>query len=330
MLQEVFRIPYLNIPIYGYGLMMVIGFLVLIQVAQRLARQKGLNPEIFMNAALLALVSGIAGARISHILENLNEFTNPNLSTWDNFINMINIRSGGLTYYGGFLLATPALIIYAIVKKVPLKVGMDIVAICVLIGLGFGRIGCFLNGCCYGDQCLGALGVRFPYYSNAYVEQFAKPELRKLLNVPRELQYRVTPNPGNANDDGWRLLRPEQARAEGFGELIKGQKALPVHPAELYSSVTAFLLAILLWSYWTLSPAPGKVFALLLILEGGTRFLLEMLRVEPAVLGAFSLSMLIGAGMVFVGGILWFLWGKPSPQVDSMVNKKVPGGSPAT
>src|SRR5689334_18877037 len=71
MLQELFRIPGLDLPIYSYGLMMVIGFLAAIQLAKYLATRSGLDPEIFINAGLLALVTGIIGARLSHVLENL-------------------------------------------------------------------------------------------------------------------------------------------------------------------------------------------------------------------------------------------------------------------
>jgi phosphatidylglycerol:prolipoprotein diacylglycerol transferase len=85
---------------------------------------------------------------------------------------MLNLSSGGLTFYGGFLLATPVLIGYALWKKVPLLKGMDIVAPCLMVGLAFGRIGCYANGCCYGEECSLPWGAHFPYGSNAFVEQY--------------------------------------------------------------------------------------------------------------------------------------------------------------
>ena len=95
MLQEIFRIPFLDSPIYGYGLMLVIGFLLATQLARFLARRSAMDPEIFVTAGLVALISGVAGARISHILENLPEFTSGSFT--QNVWHMINIRSGGLT-----------------------------------------------------------------------------------------------------------------------------------------------------------------------------------------------------------------------------------------
>ena len=143
MLQILFRIPWLNIPIYSYGLMMVIGFIAGIQLATFLARRSGLDPELFVNAGLLALVSGVIGARLSDVLENIHQFTDPSRSVWANFLDAINISSGGLTYYGGFLAAFATLLIYAFKKKIPVRLGMDILAPCIVIGIRFGRIGCY-------------------------------------------------------------------------------------------------------------------------------------------------------------------------------------------
>src|SRR6476661_1484470 len=157
MYQILFRLPSFlpgigGAPIYGYGVMMVVGFFLAMALAKFLARHSKLDPEIFANAALIALVAGVLGARLSHVLENLSDYTRGDLTVWQNFRNAINIRSGGLTYYGGFLLAFPALIAYGWYKRVPLRLGMDIIAPCLMVGLGLGRIGCYLNGCCYGAQ----------------------------------------------------------------------------------------------------------------------------------------------------------------------------------
>src|SRR5687768_6069949 len=180
MLQELFRVPGLNIPVYGYGFMLVIGFYCSMQVGRALARRSGIDPDVVVNIALLALIFGIGGARLSHILENLDEYTRSDRSAWGNFVAAVNIRSGGLTFYGGLILAAVACIVYGVRKRIPLRLGMDVIAPCVMIGLGFGRIGCFLNGCCYGAQCDAPWAVHFPYHSSAYVDQYD----RGAINVP--------------------------------------------------------------------------------------------------------------------------------------------------
>ena len=316
MMQEIFTIPIpfldMRLPIYGYGLMLVIGFLLATHLAKFLARRCNLDGEIFVNAALLALFAGILGARLSHIIENFAEFTNPKLSAWDNFINMINLRSGGLTYYGGFLLAFPTMVAYGIKKKVPIRLGMDIIAPCLMIGLGFGRIGCFLNGCCQGAPCSAdaPYRVHFPYFSGPYQDEFKQRTLH--VKPPAELLYNYK------GED--RLYSPAEADKLGLKHLRLQQYSNWLHPAQLYSTATALLLASICVAFFTVRRAPGLVFALMAILEGISRYLLELLRAEPPVLGHMSLSMVIGVGMVALGIALWVVFSKMEP-----VSAAVPG-----
>lgn len=322
MLQEIFRLPtpWGSVPIFGYGLMMVIGFLAAVQLAKFLAARSGLDPEVFVNGALIALIAGIAGARLSHILENLAQYTNPSRTAWDNFIDAINIRSGGLTFYGGLLLAFPLVVLYGIWKKVPIPRGMDIVAPAITLGLAFGRIGCFLNGCCHGAVCEAPWAVHFPYYSNPYIEQYEKGELTpppQLLVQDRgraRLMTREELRDGRATvytpDGQGSFIRERIDIPEASRQLASGEHSLYVHPAQLYSALTASLITALLVAFYTLAPAPGRVMALMLMVEGATRFLLELLRAEPPVLGRMSLSMILGILIVAGGALMWVLFGK--------------------
>jgi phosphatidylglycerol:prolipoprotein diacylglycerol transferase len=271
-------------------------------------------PSNFVNAGLIALVTGVVGARLSHVIENFHQYTDPSRSAWANFTDAINIRSGGLTYYGGFLLAFPSLVMYAIHKKVPLRTAMDIAAPCIVIGLGFGRIGCFLNGCCYGAQCdAGWTGaVTYPYMSPPYEDQIVNRTIRapEELLVPNAAgQERLISKPEldrGTYRDPYGTLVPIPA---GAHEAAASVRSAAVLPSQLYSAFTAFLIAAITLAYFTLPHAPGRGFALMLMLEGSTRFLLEILRVEPPVIGVFSLSMILGIGLAVLGIILWFIFG---------------------
>lgn len=312
MMQELFRLPFLNIPIYGYGVMMVIGFLAGIQLAKFLAKRVGIDPEIFVNAGLIALITGVLGARLSHVIENIHQYTNPNRSVWANLFDAINIRTGGLTYYGGFLLAFPSLLYYALKKKLPLRVAMDIVAPCLMVGLAFGRIGCLLNGCCYGAECRLPWAVTFPYDSIPYQDQFNRGEL-----VP---PTQLLEQDAKGLD---RLIDKHVLPGEPSLQALAAQEhSLPVHPAQLYSSFTAFLIAALCLAYFTLPHAPGRVFALMLIVEGVTRFILELLRVEPPVVRiagyGWSLSMVLGACMTLMGIALWIAFAPRADQKEDL------------
>jgi phosphatidylglycerol---prolipoprotein diacylglyceryl transferase len=305
MLPELFHFSIFGheIHLYTYGLMMIVGFFSAVYLAKFLAKRSGLDGELFVNVGLIALVSGVIGARVSHVLENLDEFTRPTRSGWENFLAMINLSSGGLTYYGGFIAAFIVLVIYARRKKIPLALGMDIVAPCIILGLGFGRIGCFLNGCCHGAVCEQRYAITFPYYSNPYIDQFdhGKGPLAPL--VPQELKDYRSGTP--------RLRSPAEAKDNpALLAMMHQQRSLPVHAAQLYSTLTCFIMTALLLAYFSMPHTAGRVFALMLMLEGLTRFILEMLRVEPPVVGSFSLSMLLGMLLVGVGIILWVVFGK--------------------
>jgi prolipoprotein diacylglyceryltransferase len=93
-----------------------------------------------------------------------------------------------------------------------------------------------------------------------------------------------------------------------------------LHPAQLYSSFNSFLITALLVAFFTLRPNPGRVMALMLVLEGATRFLLEMVRAEPPVypplFGTMSLSMVLGIVLVIGGAVMWFIFRAPSDNLS--------------
>ncbi len=305
-----FYIPGLNAPIYSYGLMMVCAFLATQWLASKLTRRLGYDPEIFVNTTLIALVVGVIGSRMSHVLENLSQYTRADRTIWQNLFEMINIRSGGLTYYGGLILAFPVSLAYVVYKKIPGRVAMDIAAPCLVLGLAIGRIGCFLNGCCYGAGCNLPWAVQFPYGSNAYLDQFYGTN-GEFLN------HRVPPQLLMATPDGLAPLPAvDVARNPALAAIAATEKSNPVHPAQLYSTTTSLLIMAILLCYFTMPHSPGRVFAMMLMLEGPTRFLLEMLRVEPPVLGPMSLSMVLGLALFAIGVGMWFAF---APRRDISV-----------
>jgi phosphatidylglycerol:prolipoprotein diacylglycerol transferase len=308
MYPTIFHLPYFNIPIYGYGLMMVFAFLATQWLSTRLAARIGIDPEIFVNVTLLALISGVVGSRMSHVLENLHDYTDPKIGFMGNLWNMVNIRSGGLTFYGGLILASPVVGFYLVHRKVPIRLGMDIVAPCIMLGLAIGRIGCFLNGCCYGADTNLPWGVSFPYYSNAYIDQFEGTTGTKLNHEPPQELI------GLGQDGKPHLMPPSSfAKNPELNAIAAREHSNPVHPTQLYSTFNSLLITALLLAYFTMPHYSGRVFALMLMLEGPSRFLLEMLRVEPPVnprlFGPMSLSMVIGVVLLLIGVVMWFAFG---------------------
>lgn len=158
----------ISLRIFGYGLMLVFGFLSAIYLAQRAARRAGESPHNVAHCGLIALVFGVLGARIAYIIENWSEFTGPGAGPGK----MLNITSGGLIYYGGVVLAMAAVLAFLRARRLPIRRYLDIVAPALMLGLAFGRAGCTLNGCCYGQQCSEdwPLAMRFPLYSQPMIK----------------------------------------------------------------------------------------------------------------------------------------------------------------
>lgn len=358
MWQTIFRIPipqFLQnllglgptLPLYGYGLMLVIGFLLATELAKFLARRTGLNPEVFINAGLIALIAGVIGARLSDVLENLRDFTDPSRSAWANFKAAIDISSGGLTYYGGVILATPCTLAYLWHKRIPIRLALDLVAPCLMVGLAFGRVGCYLNGCCYGAGVPTPISVAFPYPSPAYIDDQAsglviapdaivlkipgyEPRLllaNELLDM-QDLHTRAATDGRDAliaslESRGGPFANPAYAfaylnHAEEYGgqnllALAERQHSIPHIPAELLTTITCLLIALVLFAYFTIPHTPGRVFAAMIMIHGASRYLLEMIRVEPPITSAFghglSFSMVLALFLVPIGIILWFLFG---------------------
>ncbi len=136
------RLPFLDFAIYSYGLMIVLGFLTAYLLAYRRAKKCGANPDELTNVAVLALMGGVVGARAMHVIHFWDSLF-ANEPIWQIF----NIRDGGLEFYGGVVLAIVAALGYMAAKKLPAKFFLDLLAPALMLGLAFGRMGCFLNGC---------------------------------------------------------------------------------------------------------------------------------------------------------------------------------------
>jgi len=176
-----------------------------------------------------------------------------------------------------------------------------------MLGLGIGRIGCFLSGCCYGATANVPWAIRFPYGSDAYVEQF----YNRLSGTGTEQLDHTVPSALLAPTRyGERLLTNDEVKCvPALAAIARGEKSNPVHPTQFYSTINSLLIMGILLIYFSLPHAPGRAFAMMLMLEGPTRYILEMLRVEPPVISNMSLSMVLGIVLFVVGVILWFVFG---------------------
>ena len=132
-----------NITIHGYGLMIGIGVVCAVLLAQFRAKKKGLSVDMLYSIVLLALIFGFVGAKLLFCIVELKAvIANPR----------IIISGDGFVLYGGIIGGIAAVIIYCRVKKVSFLSFFDLAAPSIAVAQGFGRIGCFLAGCCYGRE----------------------------------------------------------------------------------------------------------------------------------------------------------------------------------
>jgi phosphatidylglycerol:prolipoprotein diacylglycerol transferase len=131
--------------IHWYGVMIALAFLAGLWTAMRRARRENISAEKIADVTLWLMVGGIIGARFVYVTTYWREeFASQPLSE------IFKIYHGGLVFYGGFIGAAATGIIYILWKKMPLWKTLDVLAPSVALGSVFGRVGCLLNGCCYG------------------------------------------------------------------------------------------------------------------------------------------------------------------------------------
>ena len=340
-------LPIDSLPIRGYGAMLALGFLAAIMVAVRRARREGENPDHIYNAAIIALLGGVFGARLFDVIEYANQPPDFRYQNWllgfnlldglaplwlavgaaagaamaflgvlpwsrskdgrlrwaavaawaaaaglvlgraayihgvraalapgaadpyAGFIDALKITSGGLTVYGGLMLAVAVFVPYLVYLRYrhgvnPLKL-LDIIAPSLALGLAFGRMGCLLNGCCWGAEC--------------------------------HLPWAIT----------W---------AEGTLPYSAGIR-WPVHPAQVYGIINGLLLFLALHLGYRWKKRHGVVLGAFFGLYAVSRFLLECVRSdEPKrFLWGLSISQTVALFMV-VAVAAYFLWLRKSRMSD--------------
>ncbi|MFI5454093.1 MAG: prolipoprotein diacylglyceryl transferase [Isosphaerales bacterium] len=156
MRQVLFTIPIFGgLSIFGYGTMLVLAFLSSTWLAWWRARRECLDPEIIMDMAFWVFLFGMVGARVFFCIE----YWGTEIKNW---WEVFQYWKGGIVFYGGLIGAIAGFFVYRRSHPFPLRPYMDVLAPSIGIGIMFGRLGCFLNGCCYGRVCQLPWAVSFP------------------------------------------------------------------------------------------------------------------------------------------------------------------------
>ncbi|MBR2067240.1 MAG: prolipoprotein diacylglyceryl transferase [Solobacterium sp.] len=141
------------VTIHGYGVMMALGILVGISVAEKMAKKYGLAYEKIENMIFVAILCGFLGAKINYILTVLPDF----------FANPLSVLGGGgWVVYGSIIGGLLGAYVYCRIQKWNFMQVLDTVIVALPLAQAIGRIGCFFAGCCYGKETNAWYGITFP------------------------------------------------------------------------------------------------------------------------------------------------------------------------
>jgi len=341
--------------IRGYGVMLLIGVASAVALAAYRAKRYGLNPDIIYMLAMPAFVGGIIGARAFFVVQYYDRFVGDTL--WQTLGNMLKFTEGGLVVYGAFIGGALAVTAVLLRHRLPvLRLG-DVIVPCMFLGLFFGRIGCLMNGCCYGGRCeAGPMALHFPPGSKVYSDQLFDGELLGFAYDSRTRQITQI-RQGSLADQagieiGGRLSElsedrtwleeaspevPAEDARRGMIVTVDGQRyrwgpeqlparALPVQAAQLISSISGLMLCLALCAISKLRLREGTIMVLGFASYAVLRFGLEWIRVDEA--GQFGTNLSISqwvSVVVFVSSVIAMLWIYRSPPVASVQPETSPG-----
>jgi len=345
MHQVLFRIPAPGwpdgIPVQGFGLMLLLGFLSASWLAARLARRERIAEGMVQDIGLWLFLGGLAGARALYMWEYSSGFT-------DFVTRYFRFYEGGIILYGGYAGGALALVLgwYLKYRSQPVSPWRlaDVYAAPLALGVALGRVGCLLNGCCYGQPAppdYGTIPIHFPLPSAVRFD-LGKLGLQSPAGftldpraLPRAVVGAVEPGsgadalkPGDriveaagmpvvTADDISRILLEELAGPSHRGnntlalsvlrdgeriDLSYAPRTIGLHPAQLYETVSMILLTLLIMAYMPLRGREGQAAAVFVACYGAHRFLNELLRSDIRPVGLESNTSLM---LVAAGILMW-------------------------
>jgi phosphatidylglycerol---prolipoprotein diacylglyceryl transferase len=284
------------VKVYSYGLMLGIAFLLGSYILAGDFRRKKIDPAMASSMTLIAVVFGVAGAKILHLIEE-----------WDAFVqNPVGMAfsAGGLTWYGGFILAMIAATVYIRKKKVPLLRVWDSLGLALILAYGVGRVGCHLSGDGdYGTPTTASWGT-------IYALGTAKPSAM--------LQEYFQQNPEQRAYWKYDSLRVIFAGRDRMGNAYsRFDELTPLHPTPLYELLLGIVGFGILWWLRTRLHPDGRLFMVYLMLGSVFRFAVEFLRVNPRLFAGLSEAQLFSIA-IFTIGLAGFLFlERRDPEADA-------------
>lgn len=274
-----------SLEIHWYGIFSACGFLSAMLALMWKRHIAGVSKDNIMDIGMIAMFAGISGGRIFYVIQFHEQFSG-------NWLKIFRIDQGGLVFYGGFILSSIVLILYCMIKKINLARLLDVFAPAVALGHAFGRLGCFMQGCCFGKPAGESwFSVVFPAGS-APANRYPMP---------------------------------------ATGEIImQKMPSVPLYPTQLIEAGVNFALFGLLFFIAGRFKKPGRVAGLYVVFYAILRFLMEFMRgdhthsvagLTPSQSVALFVTMPIGLLMVIFAG-KWGGNGAPDPMAEPETEAK--------
>jgi phosphatidylglycerol:prolipoprotein diacylglycerol transferase len=234
--------------LYSYGAMLALAFIVGTYLAAKRAQRAGIESSRIIDLSMIILLSSILGSRILFIALNRDYYKT-------HLVDIFKIWEGGLVFYGGLIFAFFTVVWFLKKKELPVWKVVDILSAPVALGIVVGRVGCFLNGCCYGKVSF-THGICFPAKDNP--APFSQQVLEGLIS----------------SQSFW---------------------SLPVIPTQLYESAACLFIFLLLLGLERRQHFAGFSFWMLILLYSFFRFIIEGLRYYDTnfLVGTFTVSQLL-------------------------------------
>ncbi|MFH1707418.1 MAG: prolipoprotein diacylglyceryl transferase [Planctomycetota bacterium] len=324
----------------AYGFMIMVAFVTGTYLAAWRAKRWGIDPNLVIDAGLYGMIFSILGARMLFVIQ----FYDVYYSTGNRFWDMFKVWQGGLVFYGGFIAALAADIILLKRRKANIALFADLCLPSVILGEAITRIGCFLNGCCFGKVCHLPWAVSFPagsHVATRHTEQVRDfitghsslidpalytEKMEQLNQLTADLTLAQAKNTWAAVQEAERItydihkcldslrgaLADKGAITQDLGDHMHSiltapldSFPLPVHPSQLYATLAGLaMFGILLW-LTRKRRFDGQIGVLAAIFYAVCRFGLEMTRSDNNQNLGLTISQWISVG-VFAGGLAFY------------------------
>lgn len=171
-----------GLAIRGWGFCLLLAMSCAVGLIYLRCRQTGFDFDKILSLTFWMIVVGIVGARLFYIIQKWDQFAAD--SAGDLLAKLVDATKGGMVVYGSLIGGLVAAGIYFWMTKLDWRKSMDIVAPAMVLGLAIGRVGCLMNGCCFGGVCDNQLGLEFPAGSPPYLHQLYNGQLIGLETGP--------------------------------------------------------------------------------------------------------------------------------------------------